>query len=168
MVTAMSSARPPGTDHETIEIRREGYTMAFYTAICLIAALVATDPAHRIPIMALIWGTTIGLALAHLFAFRLAARLVGGGTVGTHQGRLALAQLIGAAVVAIVATVPVLLFSGPTEADTARFFVAGLIGVAAYQVGRSSRASLVKSALFAAGTLLVATAVAVIKNRLLH
>lgn len=118
--------------------------------------------------MALIWGTTIGLALAHLFAFRLAARLVGGGSLGAHQGRLALAQLIGAGAVAIIATLPVLLFSGPTEADIARFFVAGLIGVAAYQVGRGGGASLVKSALFAAGTLLVAMTVVVIKNLLLH
>lgn len=142
--------------------------MAFYTAICLIAALAATDPQPGVPIVALIWGTTLGLALAHLFAFRLAARLVGGGTVGAHQGRLALAQLIGAGAVAIVATAPLLLFSGPTQADSARFVVAGLIGVAAYQVGRSSGAGWVKSALFAGATLVVAMAVVVVKNLLAH
>lgn len=152
---------------EDKEVRREGYTMAFYVAICLIAALVATDPEEGMPTTWLIWGTTIGLALAHLFAFRLASRLVSRDMKGVQHRSMALAQLIGAATVAIVATVPVLLFSGPSEADMARFFVSGFIGFSAYQIGRHSGASSVRSALFAGGTLIVATAVVLTKNLLL-
>lgn len=149
------------------EVRREGYTMAFYVAICLIAALAATDPHEGLPTTWLIWGTTIGLALAHLFAFRLASRLVGGGSAGARHGPLALAQLVGALSVAIVATVPVLLFSGPSQADMTRYFVSGLIGLSAYQIGRNSGAGSFRSALFAGGTLIAATAVVLIKNLLL-
>jgi cytochrome b561 len=152
---------------EYTEVRREGYTMAFYVAICLIAALVATDPEEGMPTTWLIWGTTIGLALAHLFAFRLASRLVSEDSGGPQHRSIAVAQLIGAATVAIVATVPVLLFSGPTEADMARFFVSGLLGFSAYQIGRQSGAGSVRSALFAGATLIVATVVVLIKNLLL-
>ncbi|MGD2102926.1 MAG: hypothetical protein PVG83_11905 [Acidimicrobiia bacterium] len=149
------------------EIRREGYTMAFYVSICLIAALVATDPEEGMPTIWLIWGTTIGLALAHLFAFRLASRLVTKETGEIQHRSMALAQLIGAATVAIVATVPVLLFSGPSEPDMARFFVSGFIGFSAFQIGRHSGAGSVRSGLFAGGTLIVATVVVLIKNLLL-
>jgi hypothetical protein len=135
-------------------------------AICLIAALVAVEPHDRIPILGVIWGTTIGLALAHLFAFRLATRLVGGEAAGTSQGRLALASMVGAAAVAVIASAPVLVLSDPAQADGARLFMSGLIGFAAYQVGRTNGAGTARSTLFAAGSLLLATAVAIIKNYL--
>ena len=51
--------------------------MALYVAICLLAALsvVAEDELeHRGVAINVIWGTTLGLALAHWFAFRLSAR----------------------------------------------------------------------------------------------
>ena len=51
--------------------------MALYVAICPLAAfapLPETDVhAH---VMAIIWGVTIGLAVAHWFAFRVSARMV--------------------------------------------------------------------------------------------
>jgi hypothetical protein len=41
--------------------------MALYVAICLIAALTALENVMALPghIIGLIWGTTVGLALAH-------------------------------------------------------------------------------------------------------
>jgi len=60
--------------------------MALYVAICLLAAFAAlpeTDVhAH---VMAIIWGVTIGLAVAHWFAFRVSARMVGAGCVRPHD-----------------------------------------------------------------------------------
>jgi hypothetical protein len=144
------------------EIRREAYTMAFYVAICLDAALVAAG-ADGGALVGLIWGTTIGLALAHLFAFRLAARLVGEGEDEALHGRLAAAQLVGAAAVAAIVSVPALVSSGTAGADGARFVTSGLIAIAAFYVGRSHGASRVKSALLAGGTLLVASAVVFVK-----
>jgi hypothetical protein len=65
------------------QLRKEGWTMALYVAICLIAALTALENVMAVPghIIGLIWGTTVGLALAHVFAFRVAGRLV-------HDGEL--------------------------------------------------------------------------------
>ena len=58
--------------------------MALYVTVCLLAALTALQNVVAVPgrVLGLVWGTTIGLALAHLFAFRIAGRLV-------QDGRLA-------------------------------------------------------------------------------
>lgn len=144
------------------EVRLEGYTMAFYVAICLDAALVVTD-LERASLVGLIWGTTIGLALAHLFAFRLAARLVGERDIEERHGRLALAQLVGAAAVAAIVSIPALVFDGTAGVDGAGFVTSGLIGIAAFNVARSHGASPVKSTILAGGTLLVASAVVFVK-----
>lgn len=141
--------------------------MGFYVAIVLIAALVAIDDEqHRLPTLAIIWGTTIGLALAHLFAFRLASRLVGSGRVGPNERSLALAQLAGATAVAVLASVPVLLFDTPTELDVTRLVLVGSIGLAAYAIGRSSGAGRMRALLFAGGVLVLGVAVALFKNYL--
>ena len=54
--------------------------MALYVAICLLAALLAVSErgahAHAIGI---IWGVTVGLAVAQWYAFRVSARMVGTG-----------------------------------------------------------------------------------------
>jgi hypothetical protein len=57
--------------------------MALYVAICLIAALTALENVTAVPghILGLVWGTTVGLALAHVFAFRVAGRLVHDGVL---------------------------------------------------------------------------------------
>jgi hypothetical protein len=141
--------------------------MGFYVAIVLVAALVAIDDEqHRLPTLAIIWGTTIGLALAHLFAFRLASRLVGSGEVGPDDGALALAQLAGAATVAILASIPVLLFDTSVELDATRLVLVGSIGVAAYAIGRGSGAGRMRALLFAGGVLVLGVAVALFKNYL--
>jgi hypothetical protein len=53
---------------------QEAATMALYVSICLLAALAAVreraDAGH-VDVLRLVWGTTLGLALAHWFAFRL-------------------------------------------------------------------------------------------------
>ena len=66
--------------------------MALYVAICLIAALTALAKLTAIPghIMGLVWGTTVGLAVAHVFAFRIAGRLVHDGDL--PMGPIALSR----------------------------------------------------------------------------
>lgn len=51
--------------------------MALYVAVCLLAALIALPDrgAGHAPAFGVIWGVTVGLALAHWFAFRVSARL---------------------------------------------------------------------------------------------
>src|SRR5262245_43671088 len=121
-------------DHHR-ELLKEGATMALYVAICLLAALsVAShgEVAHRSTVLKIVWGTTVGLALAHWFAFRLSSRLVAAGAVRRSDAELASAQFVGSVVVAIFATVPVLVFDGDAALDAARWVMAGFIGAVGY------------------------------------
>ena len=71
--------------------------MALYVAICLLGVLTAVaeraDAGH-VSVFTLVWGTTVGLALAHWFAFRLSARLVAGGTGTVRSGIYAATILV--------------------------------------------------------------------------
>ncbi len=145
----------------------EAITMALYVAVCLLAALIAlgdrADEQH-VRAIGLVWGTTIGLALAHLFAFRLAARWIAGGTLTERDSAAAVAQLAGAAFVAALATVPIVLFGASVEFDLVRLMLAGLVGGAGFGVARTGGASVARSVLVGISVLLVALAVAVAKN----
>jgi hypothetical protein len=101
-----------GTDHiHPDHLRKEGWTMALYVAICLIAALTALANVIAIPghIMGLVWGTTVGLAVAHVFAFRVAGRLVHDGELPKADRIISVVQMAAAAAVAAIVSVPVLL-----------------------------------------------------------
>lgn len=143
--------------------------MALYVAICLLAALtVASHEAldHRRSVMAVVWGTTVGLALAHWFAFRLSSRLVAGGSIRRSDAELAAAQLLGSTTVAVIATVPVVLFDGEAQLDAAMWAVAASIAVVGLGVARASGASIIRSLLYSSSTLVVAGFVVVAKNYL--
>jgi hypothetical protein len=62
-------------DERRVEIGLESSTMVLYVSVVLLAALVALDTSADIisdtELLGLIWGTTLGLALAHYFAFRV-------------------------------------------------------------------------------------------------
>lgn len=142
--------------------------MALYVAVCLLAAL-ALVPAHDVAafgVYHVIWGTTVGLALAHWFAFRLSARLVGEGTVHRHDVEISVVQFGGAVVVAVLATVPALLVDESAELDAVRLVVAGFIAVVGFAVASTSGASRLRSSIYAIGTLIAALVVAGVKNTL--
>ena len=156
-------------DHPLV-LRREGATMALYVAICLLAALslLRHDQVdHRSTVLEVVWGTTLGLALAHWFAFQMSARLVAGGTLRRTDGAVALAQLIGAAAVAVLASVPLIVFDGSASLAAASFAVAGFIGVIGFTVARSGGSTKVRATVFGSITLLVAAVIAVVKNVLM-
>ncbi len=155
-------------DAHARELRREAFTMALYVAICLLAALTAIpdDDHSAVSVLALIWGTTIGLALAHWFAFRLSARLVGAGEYGLHDAESAAAQFTGAFAVALLSTVPVLIFPSSSELDAVRLVEAGFIALVGFAVARSSGAGMVRSLVYGGAMLTAATAVAAVKNAL--
>ena len=151
-------------DDEDIEYRKEALTMALYVAICLLAALVVlpedTTEDHAIGV---IWGTTLGLALAHWFAFRVAARMVAQGPMRPHDALAAGAQLAGAAAVAAIATVPTFFWSGADEIDAVIFVLAAFIAVVGYGSARTSGGSKVRSVAYAGGLLVVALGVVLVK-----
>ena len=143
--------------------------MSLYVAICLLAALSvldATTTLDRGQVLRVVWGTTLGLAVVHYFSFRVAGRMVTTDEAVERAGLVALAQLAGAAIVAAVVTVGLVLTPTQSELTVATFVVAALIGLMGYLVARPSASSPLRAALFGLGVLLGAVAVAALKVRL--
>ena len=150
-----------------VELRREAATMALYVTVCLLAALTAVADrvdAGTVDVLRIVWGTTVGLALAHWFAFRLSARLVAAGTFGRHEASLAAAQLGGAAAIAVLATVAVVVLPASTELDVVRILLAAVLGLTGFEVARSGGVGRGRAMVYAAGTLVLAVAITVVKN----
>jgi hypothetical protein len=169
-MAAVESVQTPGdaSAGQAQELRREALTMALYVAVCLLAASIAVGGGDGHPeevnVIAATWGITIGLALAHLFAFRISARLVGSGLVGSAEGKLAVAQLCGAAAVAVLVSIPVLLLPRAAELDTARFLLAGFISLAGYRVAIGGGSPRGRALVYAGTVLIIAIVIAVVKN----
>lgn len=150
------------------QLWKEGVTMALYVAICLLAALTAVsdEVLDHADVVGIIWGGTLGLALAHWFAFQVSARLAGAGTMSRHDAEDALAQLVGAALVAVLVTLPVLLVQRSTAFSVARLVLAGFVAAVGYVVARSAGASWQRSTLYAGSVLVLAMGVVIVKNAL--
>lgn len=114
-------------------LRAEANTMALYVALCLISALVALpESTSPKPVLGVVWGATVGLAIAHWFAFLVASRTVDAGHGGSHVVRAGLAQLTGALVVAGLASLTLLLAPASVELEVAELVLAGFIGMTAF------------------------------------
>src|SRR3954466_10752940 len=114
-----AEAAPPSrlTSEGRKDVLREAVTMTLYVSVVLIAELAAIPETHfshgRVTgavggqLLAIIWGTAVGLAIAHWFAFRLAGRAFRGDRVTGLDTRVGLAQIGGAMFVAVVSSLPV-------------------------------------------------------------
>lgn len=141
--------------------------MALYVAICLLAAFAALPEAGaHTHVIAIIWGVTIGLAVAHWFAFRVSARMVGAGSVRPHDVESAGAQLAGAAGVALLASVPVLVFPQSVELELVELVLAAFIALVGFTVARGGGASRARALVYGLLVLVVAVAIALVKNGL--
>jgi hypothetical protein len=142
--------------------------MALYLAVCLLAALTALESVIPVPghVFGLIWGTTLGLALAHLFAFRIAGRLVHEGHLPKSDRIVGAVQLAAAAVVAVLVSIPVLIAQPAGELNWARYTCAGIIGVVGYAAARGAEKGRIRALLFGLAVLAVAIVIAAIKHRL--
>lgn len=149
--------------------------MVLYLSIVLLAELVALPTGHddaggpvQGPVgwelVAILWGTTIGLALAHWFAFRLATQGLRRGPLGKWDRLQALSELAGAAFVAASASVSVLLFQDEIEQQAVPFVLALIIGGVGYLVERASGRSRATSLLFGVIALVLGLAVATLKS----
>jgi hypothetical protein len=103
------------TAREHRRLVREGTTTALYISIVLLAELVALGDEHGWELAALIWGTTIGLVVAHAFAFRIATHGLTGGRLAPEDLAEVRAELVGATAIGVIASVPILLFRSSTE-----------------------------------------------------
>ena len=166
----MSEPVPYGRDtslhaDDEVELRKEAFTMALYVAICLLAALAAVDEATAEDhVFEIVWGTTLGLALAHWFAFRVSARLVAAGAIRRIDAMAALAQVLGALAVALLATVSALILpTSAAEIDVVELVLACFIAVVGYAVARSSGANRRRSMAYGVMLLIVAGIVVLVK-----
>lgn len=162
-------------DSTSREALREAATMALYVSIVLLAEMITIwvndvpggdPPVHGFELVTLIWGTTIGLAMAHLFAFRLAAQGFGGGSFERADWELAAAQLGGAAAVAVACSVPVILADDDSDLAAAIYGPDIIIGAAGYIVSRAAGRSQLTSLLIGIGAALLGIIVATAKNLL--
>ena len=124
----------------------------------------AHEGVHGPGLVALIWGTAIGLAIAHWFAFRITASVFGNGKVEDKDVKIGFAQLGAAAVVAALCSIPVLLFDDGADVEAASWVPALIIGIAGYLVARQSEKTRLQSVIVGGGVMILGLAVAAVKN----
>lgn len=150
-------------------ISREATVVALYVSILLLATLSALpgdydEPGHGGPALVLvIWGTAIGTALAHWFAFQVVALGFNDGRFSLEDVREVGAQIGAAFVVATLTTVVTLLAPTESAVEWAAFVPAACIGAAAYLAVRPRVRSPLTAVAFACAILTVGVAVATIK-----
>ena len=153
------------------ELRREAFSMSLYVSIVLFSALTIFDEDHppgEGEVFLLELGTTIGLVLAHGFAAWVSTRLIGlTGEEEVDPWDLLRVQLAGAAAVALIAMVAVVIAPTSAEVQTARLAVAATIGAQVFLESRTTH-STARAATYAILTLLAGVLVATLKSALSH
>ena len=150
--------------------------MVLYVSVVLIAELAAIPQEHfadgRVTgavggqLLAIVWGTAVGLALAHWFAFGLAAPAFRGERPTRVDTYIGLAQVGGAMFVAAVSSLPVLLLSDVRAQETTGDVPALLIGIFGYLIARATRRSRATAAVYGVTALTVGVLVALVKTHL--
>ncbi|HEX5095682.1 MAG TPA: hypothetical protein VFX21_06715 [Acidimicrobiia bacterium] len=143
----------------------ESSTMALYVTIVLLAttSLLTDADMHDIGILAVVWGESFGLAIAHFFAFVLAVHLVHG-EAAPHEWRTAREQLAGALSVATICTIPVFLVPESAELDVVRVMLAVVLALSGYAAARANGGSQRRAVIVGAVVLVGGLTIAVMKN----
>ncbi len=165
-VARMSDAEANARERR-VEAQLESSTMALYVSIVLLATLTAIGDdaeASHVEILGIVWGTTLGLAIAHFFAFRISSKVFRGVALHRPDVRIAFLQLGGALAVAVLCTVPMLLLPATAETDAVRLELSLLLGVAGYAAGRTGGASRPRALVTAVVVLVLGLATALLKN----
>jgi hypothetical protein len=151
--------------------RRAVATMVLYVSVVLMGA-IATVPSddldEDIEVAAVIWGSALGLALAHWFAFNASAHLFRGEGITGDELREGFWEASAALAVAVVATVPLLLLDDTTAAAVSLIALAVVVTVVAYVASRHGGLSRGRALMRGAVTLVAAVIVAAVKIWLGH
>jgi hypothetical protein len=140
--------------------------MGLTVAIALLAALSAGDDlaAHsKFDVLAVVWGTTIGLALTHWFAILVSARLVKDPDLRYSPLELLFSQTMMAMIVAVCATAVVAVLSGDFDRLGARVTAALFIGVLVGLESRRGGSSGVRALLLGGGAVVAGATIAATK-----
>src|SRR6266550_5092190 len=166
--STLLSTRSP----EHAEIVREALTMVLYVSVVEIAELAALPETHvsghatgpvSSELLAIIWGTAVGLAVAHWFAFRLGGHAFRGDRVTGLDTKVGLAQIGAAMFVAAASSVPVLLFGDVREQEFTGFVPAVLIGIVGYLIARETGKNRIAAAVYGITALALGLLVATVK-----
>jgi peptidoglycan/LPS O-acetylase OafA/YrhL len=174
-MAAMAQQQHDAPHEIRIEVLREGMTMALYISIVLLATFVALpkgsneahDGVHGVGLIGLIWGTALGLALAHWFAFRVTASAFSEGAVPDKDVKIGIAQIVAAAGVAAACTVPVLIADEASDVETASWVPALILGFAGVVVARQSNRSRLQAIIVGGVVMVLGLAIAAVKNFLI-
>ena len=147
-------------------------TMMLYISIVLLAELAAIPTDHDggvhgptgWALIGLIWGTTIGLALAHYFAFTVAVHGLSHINLNRDDRAEALAEIGGAGAVAIIASIPVILFSPAREQEVVPVVLVLLIGTIAFAVERANGHNRKSAFIYGIGALVIGLLVVSVKE----
>jgi hypothetical protein len=161
---------------ERTEVLREAAIMMLYVAIVEIAELASLPETHVIrgrlsgpaesDLLAIIWGTAIGLAAAHWFAFRIAAAGFQGERPTRLDTRIGLAQVGAAAVVAALSSLPTLILGDVDARHSVAYVPAAIIGVIGLLVARAGGRSWARSIIYGVIALVGGIGVALLKQAL--
>ncbi len=120
-------------------LRREIATMVLYVAIVLLATVAAVPTGElddSAEVTAIIWGAASGLALAHWFAFHVAAQLYAGSAIHGEDVRSGVAQVLAALAVALVSTLPLLFVGDSSGVGISVMILAAVIAGIGYIASR--------------------------------
>ena len=118
--------------------------------------------------IATIWGSAIGLAAAHFFAFELSAQLIASGRQRRVEWVLGASQLVAAFAVAVVASIPVLVLNSESSHEVAEGLLALIIGGTSFATARRSGVGIGRVVFFTAAMLLVAGLIILFKATVGH
>jgi hypothetical protein len=166
-------------DHHTphrAHLAREAATMVLYVSVVEIAELAAIPEEHfahgRVTgpvgsaLLAVVWGTAVGLAIAHWFAFRIAAPAFRGESPTRLDAQIGLAQLAGALLVAAISSLPVLLLNDVRAQETTGDVPAAIISVIGYFIARAAGRSQLQAVAYGVTALALGVVVALVKVKL--
>jgi hypothetical protein len=150
-------------------LRREAVTMGFYTCVTLFAALAVGDDFAAPPLgelVALIWISTVGLALAHWLAATIAIQLVRDEHANHSTGEYVSAHLLLPSVAAASTSLVVLIVPADVELLAGRLTAAALLALLVGSESRRGGTSPARSIRLAALAFGCAAGIAVLKRLL--
>ena len=166
---------PPAEEHRA-ELVREATVMVLYVSVVEIAELAALPESHfahgrttgpvGAHLLEIVWGTAVGLALAHWFAFRIAAHAFRGERPTVLDTQIGLVQVAAAMFVAALCSLPALVFSDRLAQETTGDVPALLVGVVGYILYRHTGASRLASFFLGLTALALGILVALVKSLL--
>jgi len=148
---------------------RDGLEIGVYLSIVLAALIIGfEDSLDEGGELLLIWGTSIGLTLAHILAFRTATVYEHGISL-TSGWRPVRAMTLVAVAVAALASIPYLEVWGLSNPSVAaRWVLTVVVAVAAYLAARSRGLSMAGRLQYLLIVVLLATSISVVKYMLAH